>query len=79
MKFYTLKHRLTTLFATTVIIAIFALAGYFIGKKVGNVNLFIMLGVLISYPFSLFGLTKVLKGYVKQEEKEEDLIEKQVK
>lgn len=79
MKFYTIKHRLTTFISTVAIIAVFAVIGYFIGKKLGNVNLFIMLLVLISYPFSLFGLTRVLKGYVKQEEKEAELTEKQVK
>lgn len=61
MTFFTWKHRAIVLSLSLAVIGFFVLIGYLIGKATDNLALFIMLGVIISYPFSLFTLTKVLK------------------
>jgi len=52
MKLITWRHRLAIFGTTLLMIGVFALIGYAVGRWVGNWKLFLVLGVLISYPFT---------------------------
>lgn len=69
MKIFTWKQRVIVFFTTIAVISVFALIGYAIGTWVDNVALLVMLGVLVSYPFSLFAIAKVLRRNHEKSEK----------
>jgi len=50
MKLITWKQRLVIFGTTILMIGVFSLVGYGIGRLVGNWKLFLILGVLLSYP-----------------------------
>lgn len=72
MKIFTWKQRVLVFVTTILVVSVFALVGYIIGRVVDNIPLLIMISVLVSYPFSLFALTHVMKrDYEKRSKKEE--------
>lgn len=52
MKLITWKQRLAIFGTTLLMIGVFALVGYGIGRMIGNWKLFLILGILLSYPFT---------------------------
>jgi len=52
MKLITWKHRLAIFGTTILMIGVFSLIGYGIGRFVGNWKLFLIGGILVSYPLT---------------------------
>lgn len=71
MKIFTWKQRIIVFFTTISVIGAFALVGYLIGRAVNNIALVVMLAVLVSYPFSMFTIARVLKRRFEKEHKSE--------
>lgn len=69
MKIFTWKQRIIVFFTTISVIGAFALVGYLIGRAVNNVTLVVLLAVLVSYPFSLLTIARVLKRKFEKEHK----------
>ena len=60
MKIFTWKQRIVVLLTTLGVAGIFLLAGFLIGKTVGNTTAGLIVAVLVSYPFTQFTLVKTL-------------------
>lgn len=71
MKIFTWKQRIIVFFTTISVIGAFALVGYLIGRAVNNIALVVMLAVIVSYPFSMFTIARVLKRRFEKEHKSE--------
>lgn len=69
MKIFTWKQRIIVFFTTVSVIGVFALVGYLIGRAVNNIALVVMLAVLVSYPFSMLTIARVLKRKFEKEHK----------
>ncbi len=67
MKIFTWKQRLYVFGVTLTVAGIFVLAGFLIGKAVGNVTTALIVAVLVSYPFSQFALAKAVSRLAKRE------------
>jgi len=70
MELFTWKHRIISVSVTILVIGLFALVGYVIGRLVDNIPLLVMVSVLVSYPFSLWVLSKALKKHHEARQKE---------
>lgn len=63
---FKLKHRLYVVLVSLATICVFAGLGWLIGITFENPALGILLGVIISYPFNMYALTKLIKKDTKE-------------